>query len=557
VCNQKSAERDNPNYCRPRDANGRNINFNDLSNEQKLSDRSDGNQDQEYDLNAITGEVTYRLSPKYSFVSLTGWRAFEDTAWTDVDATPVNSVNLYRHGPYKQITEELRFHAQPLDVLNFVAGVYGWYSHYRTLSEGHNLLDNAVYDSIPLLTFDDPETPWDETVDGPNPPGSYTVADTQQTSYSGAVFAQGDWEFLPNTTLTLGGRLTHDIKDLSAVSYTERPGVYMDTPYPPLVVTFPLDAGGLPFAASDPGDHALVDKHSWTRVTGKASLSYAFAEDLIGKNNALLLYGGYASGFRSGGFNGRPTTAKVAKPYHPETVDQFELGVKSSWWRGRLVANVAGYYTLYHDKQEAYQVSTMETQMRNASAYGNAGEASIKGVEVELSSMPLKGIVDVVDRFRLWAIGAITDAQYDEFKVALSGTDKFDYAKGPYKIEMRLAPLVQVAAGFELPIEVADGRCRVVPGASYRYRTRQRAELTTEPNGLPNDMGISDPAGYLDTSLTAEWGNFLAMQWRLTAYVRNVMDYVEFLGATNVGVATRAVYGRPRTWGLELQARYN
>jgi outer membrane receptor protein involved in Fe transport len=47
------------------------------------------------------------------------------------------------------------------------------------------------------------------------------------------------------------------------------------------------------------------------------------------------------------------------------------------------------------------------------------------------------------------------------------------------------------------------------------------------------------------------------MQWRLTAYVKNVTDYVEFLGATNVGVATRAVFGRPRTWGLELQARYN
>jgi outer membrane receptor protein involved in Fe transport len=232
------------------------------------------------------------------------------------------------------------------------------------------------------------------------------------------------------------------------------------------------------------------------------------------------------------------------------------------------VANVAGYYTLYHDKQEAYQVSTMNTQMQNASAYSNAGEASIKGLEVELSTMPLKGKVDVVDRFRVWATGAITDAQYDTFKAALAScvvnpvdmskcTNTYDYGKGKYQIEMRLAPLVQVAAGLELPIAFADGRGRVVPGASYRYRTKQRTELTTDPNGLPNDMGLSNPAGYLDTALTAEWDDFLAMQWRLTAYVKNVTDYVEFLGATNVGVATRAVYGRPRTWGLELQARYN
>src|SRR5690606_36017979 len=87
VCSINASERDNPNYCRPRDADGRDINFNDLSKSQKLSDRSNGRQDQDYDLNAITGEVTYRLSPRYSLVSLSGWRAFQDAAWTDVDAT--------------------------------------------------------------------------------------------------------------------------------------------------------------------------------------------------------------------------------------------------------------------------------------------------------------------------------------------------------------------------------------------------------------------------------------------------------------------------------------
>jgi iron complex outermembrane receptor protein len=545
-----------PNYCRPQNAQGQNIDFNALSNRQKLSDRSNARSDQEYDLNAITGEVTYRLSPEYSLVSLTGWRAFNDDSWTDIDATQDNQVNAHRYGPYKQVTEELRFHAKPRHDLNIVAGLYGWYSHYRAISESRDLLETALFDRSPG-GIDNPATPWNELTDGANPPGSFNVADAQQTSYSGAAFGQGDWELLPNTTLTLGGRLTHDIKDLKAVFYTERPGVFMGESYPSRVVTFPTDANGQAFASNNPGDNALVDKHSWTRFTAKANLSYMFDEDILGEDNSLLVYGGYASGFRSGGFNGRPATVTVAKPYSPETVDQFELGLKSSWGRGAFVANLAGYYTLYHDKQESYQIPDMGTSQGYAYAYGNAGEASIKGLEVELSSMPLRGKVPVIDRFRFWGAGALTDAKYDQFNVALSGTTVHDYAKGEYQIQMRLAPKVQVSAGLDLPFELPGGHSRIAPSVSYRYRSEQRVELTTDPDGRPNGLGMSDPAGYLDSSVTAELDNFVDIQWRLTGYVRNITDYIELLGANNVGIGTRAVFGRPRTWGVEIQGRFN
>jgi len=545
-----------PNLCRPQDAIGQNIDLNKLSNRQKLSDRSNGNMDQVYDLNAITGEITYRLSSKYSLVSLTGWRAFNDDSWTDIDATPVNQANAHRYGPYKQVTEELRFHAKPLPELNVVAGLYGWYSHYRAISESRDVLETPLFDRSPG-GIDNPATPWNELTVGANPPGSFAVADAQQTAYSAAAFGQADWELLPNTTLTLGGRLTHDIKDLNAVFYNQRPGIYMGESYPARVVTFPTDGSGQPFAADEPLDHSIVDKHSWTRFTAKANLSYMFEEDAIGKGNSLLLYGGYASGFRSGGFNGRPATINVAKPYNLETVDQFEIGAKSSWNRSAFVANLAAYYTLYRDKQESYQIPDAGTPQGYASAYGNAGQASIKGLELELSAMPLRGNVPVVDRFRFWGAGALTNAQYDEFNVALSGTTVHDYAQGEYKMEMRLAPLIQAAGGLDLPFELPGRQSRIVPSVSYRYRSEQRVELSVDPDGRPNRLGISDPAGYLDASVTAELDNFLDMQWRLTGYVRNITDYVELLGATNVGIGTRAVFGRPRTWGIEIQARFN
>jgi iron complex outermembrane receptor protein len=553
-----AAHQGDPAYCRPTNGQGRPINFNDLSNRQKLASYATSSMDQAYDLNAVTGEATYRFSPKYSLVSLTGWRSFDEDTHTDIDATPANQVDAHRYGPYEQVTEELRFHANPIDELNLVTGLYGWYSHYTAFSESLNLLDDLTIDNTPPTGFiNDPATPWDETVDGANPPGSFSGSRVQQKSYSAAVFAQGDWEFLRNTTLTLGGRLTHDVKDLNAVFYNQRPGSFDGASYPPFVQLFPGNAEGKPFATDNPFNTALTDSNSWTRFTGKVNLSYLFDEDVIGRDNSLLLYGGYANGFRSGGFNGRPSSAAVAKPYDPETVDQFELGIKSSWWRSRLVANIAGYYTLYHNKQEPYQIPDASVATGNSSAYGNAGEASIKGLELDMFTTPLKGKVEVIDRWRLWVSGALTDARYDKFKVALRGTNVQDYAKGDYKMEMRLAPVVQVASGLDLPFELPGDVGRISPGVAYRYRTKQRLDLSTDLEGRPTKDGISDPAGYLDTSLTAEFDDFLDMRWRVTAYVKNVTDYVELLGFSNVGIASRAVFGRPRTWGLEIQATYN
>lgn len=114
---------------------------------------------------------------------------------------------------------------------------------------------------------------------------------------------------------------------------------------------------------------------------------------------------------------------------------------------------------------------------------------------------------------------------------------------------MRLAPKVQVSAGLDLPFELPERIGRIVPSVSYRYRSQQRVELTVDADGRPNGLGMSDPAGYLDASLTAELDRLLSIDWRITGFVRNVTDHVELLGANNVGIGTRAVFGRPRFLG--------
>ena len=56
-----------------------------------------------------------------------------------------------------------------------------------------------------------------------------------------------------------------------------------------------------------------------------------------------MLFATYSAGYRSGGFNGRVNSLEEARqPYDTETVDNYELGIKSEWWDNRLRLNASG-----------------------------------------------------------------------------------------------------------------------------------------------------------------------------------------------------------------------
>ena len=64
----------------------------------------------------------------------------------------------------------------------------------------------------------------------------------------------------------------------------------------------------------------------------------------------LTLYGTYARGFRSGGFNA--SGALLTDDYKAETLDSYELGFKSTLMGGRMRANMAVFYQDYENTQQ-------------------------------------------------------------------------------------------------------------------------------------------------------------------------------------------------------------
>ena len=106
-----------------------------------------------------------------------------------------------------------------------------------------------------------------------------------------------------------------------------------------------------------------VEENGWTvKVNG----TYRIDDD-------KLIYATYSEGFRPGGVNRRGTLP----PYNSDTVDNYELGWKTTWAGNTLRFNGAIFKLDWTDVQFSYLGANGLTEIRNA------GEAEVKGIEVD------------------------------------------------------------------------------------------------------------------------------------------------------------------------------
>ena len=99
----------------------------------------------------------------------------------------------------------------------------------------------------------------------------------------------------------------------------------------------------------------------------------------------MLLYASYARGFRAGGLNTNATNPAQV-PYQPEHSDNYEIGWKNKFFDNKLKLNLTAFYLEQHNQQ-------ISTAMDGINALIlNVGEMHNKGVEMELTALPVKGL---------------------------------------------------------------------------------------------------------------------------------------------------------------------
>jgi iron complex outermembrane receptor protein len=278
-------------------------------------------------------------------------------------------------------------------------------------------------------------------------------------------------------------------------------------------------ASGIPLDNLDDPEHK-----TWSKFTPKISVAWQTTDD-------VLTYLTYSTGFRSGGFNGRPGTVDAALlPYDPETVSSWEAGFKSTWLNNTLQFNAAAFHTIYKDKQEelnrpAASTSGQETVVVNVS------DAIIDGAEVELAARPLDGLT-------LRANAGYLDARYDKFDYDLTGTGLPPTDNS--NLRLRRAPKWTTTLAGTYEWDMFAGKMSA--SSSYHFISDYSTAFNDSPQTRDSAQRI------LDASLNYEINNT-----RFTLYGSNLLNDHEWQHAFDVaGLFTFAAPRAPRTYGVEV-----
>jgi Outer membrane receptor proteins, mostly Fe transport len=134
---------------------------------------------------------------------------------------------------------------------------------------------------------------------------------------------------------------------------------------------------GLP-VNSDPDANGLTSKGKASDTTYKFATKYQFTPE-------VMAYALYSEGFRLGGQNSQraAATGEVPLNYGPDSLANYEVGIKSQWLDNRLRLNVAAFLMKWDD----IQIHFSGTDRDNGGAFWiegniNGGKAEQKGVEL-------------------------------------------------------------------------------------------------------------------------------------------------------------------------------
>ncbi|BFM17977.1 TonB-dependent receptor [Maricurvus nonylphenolicus] len=271
-------------------------------------------------------------------------------------------------------------------------------------------------------------------------------------------------------------------------------------------------------------------------VLFKLGLSWAATDD-------QLYYFNIAEGFRSGGSNLNASDTLEAdrfRTYESDSLINYELGAKTSWYDGRLTLNGALYFSDWSDIQSAIVVPTAIPGVRTT-VLTPGGDAEVKGIELAATYLATENL----------STGFSFAYQEAEFTDTVADSNIVDGSELPNAPEFTASLFAQ----YTHELEFGELFTRV----EYRYVDEQRSVVEPVPGSvqyLPyNDEETVLPS-YETTNLTV---GLRTDAWYITAYAHNLFDerYETSYGYTQSFIAegsnpTLRSVGTPRTMGITV-----
>jgi iron complex outermembrane receptor protein len=497
-------------------------------------------------IGGVSAKIKWDVGPG-TLTSVTAWRFWDWKPENDRDFTGLSIVSRSQNPSQQdQYSQEFRYNYESQDV-DFVVGLFGFKQRIDTQGTEQQGADASR---------------WSLTGAQASQPAILQGLTARNTQYlkadSAALFGQLSWKVTDSLTIQPGARLNYDKKSgfYQRVVTNGQGQIISCSPTPAAGTALAAQCGVYQPQVSSPSDSA------WN-FTYDFNVNYKVAPD-------VLAYATYAKSFKTLGINqnGLPLNADNTVNYDagtvkPESVNHYELGLKTQFW----------------DRRATFNLTAFRTEIKNFQATVNGGQfGTVRGYLANAEKVRSQGIeadfkVVASDRLTAYANGAYTDAKYKKFSNApcppeLSGgtlqpaNTPADYSQpgvpgalSPRQCDIsgqRLPGVSRWAASYgaeyNIPANLLDKDGQVYLGVDGNYRSHWNS------NASPSIY--TEVKGYALTNLRA---GFRGEGFDVFGWVRNVFDvnYIENLQVApgNVGLIAGQV-GDPQTWGGTIKVSF-
>jgi iron complex outermembrane receptor protein len=321
-----------------------------------------------------------------------------------------------------------------------------------------------------------------------------------------ALFAQVAFPFHERWTATLGGRWSSESKSATLEAV---PDTVTNAPTP------------------------YADARDWDDFTPRVALEYRAAFGLA--------YLSYSRGFKTGGYN---YPASLNPVLNPETLDSYELGIKTGLADDRLRVRSA----LFH-----YDFEDLQVSRGGAGAFittENAASATVQGLEVDVSAA-------VTAALSLEAGIALIDSEYTDYIAGVLvplTAPPYGSVPLPGGLDVRGQSLLRSpdkAAHVGIRYELALARgSRLAASVDYSYKGDYYFDFSPVPETewLKQDaynvtnarVAYSSPGGAREIGL----------------WCANLTDSTYYEDAVVASASSRVSYADPRTYGVDFRLRF-
>jgi iron complex outermembrane receptor protein len=427
----------------------------------------------------LTAKIVVDMANNMEFVSITNFsdveKFYQEDACGGLCFFPFTTI-----ADYSQVSQEFRLSGES-DAFRWQVG--GYYLDIDSVTS--NQVEGATITGSPL---------------------GIILSDLDMSSENWSVFGQTEFDFTDKLTLIAGLRWSQDDKTLK---FEQTSFNMEDQGIPSGTVIFDL-------AEEAVGEFADVPVIDYGDYAARLQLNLRTGED-------TLWFVSWNRGIKGGNWTAAAAVAIEDLRHDEETLNSYEVGVKTSFAGGAARFNATAFYYDYTDYQ-AFSLTGLTPQVTNS-------DATASGGELEFFWTPGQGW-DVI----LGAAFVDSDVDFVPAVFPGTGTSNAEFPQAPSTSLNGLVRYGFEALGGEIAFQL-DGN----------WNDTQFMEGTNSLVSVQESYGVANARVSYGTD-----------RWSVAGWVKNLGDEEYLLYNLDLGLAgfIEQVYGPPQQYGLTLQMNW-